>query len=535
MKGLTVRPLALKRRLVPHACRYVFRCSEPQAISAAPHLYEIVATSAGVRMWPTCAEGHSMILELLQSGALDGLRPPTARMLADHDAVIAEVMGQPPASEPVLPLDVFPAPAAPARSSALLSEMAAIHLKNMARTPRKSATDPLRDRKYPLDMLIEVIGDKPVKDITAADAERFADVLATWPKNARHQPGMAHLSVLDIARKAKRDKLPVIKRSTQRKHIQSLDAFFNWLIEDTKDLTENPFRVIQTSRYKDVEDPEKQPFEDYELEAIFDRKRTSKLDQPHQFWAPLIALYSSMRVNEIAQLRVCDIKTETVRSPKGQKVPITYFDVTDKGEGQSVKTENGRRQVPIHSRLVELGFLRYVEDVRTSGSEHVFPGLAWGEGGPGRVVGRWFNKAVLRRACQIKDAKKTFHSFRHTVTTLCDRSAVVKTITRTINGHSTGTAVDEKSYVRKGTLLECQTAIEDLPFPHLDLEPYVSERFRPYLIQAKARADHAARATEAGLTVPVKKAGRPRSQRCCLTMAFCGTNLNLFPTRFQAG
>lgn len=221
-------------------------------------------------------------------------------------------------------------------------------------------------------------------------------------------------------------------------------------------------------------------------------------------------MYSSMRVNEIAQLRVCDIKTETVRGPKGQKVPITYFHITDKGEGQSVKTENGRRQVPIHSKLMELGLLRYVEDVRASGAEHLFPGLSWGEGGPGRVVGRWFNKSVLRRACQIKDSKKTFHSFRHTFTTLCDRSTVVKTITRTINGHSTGTAVDEKSYVRKGTLLECQAAIEDLPFPSLDLEPYVSERFRPYLTQAKARADHAERAAKEGLTVPVKKGRPPR-------------------------
>lgn len=447
-----------------------------------------------------------MILELLQSGVLDGLRHAAA--VSANDAVLARIMPPVPAPAPE-PLPA-PAPAPAPHRPALLSEMAATHLKNMARTPRKSASDPLRDRKFPLDMLVEVIGDKPITHITAADAERFADVLAAWPKNARHQPGMADLSVLEIARKAKRDRLPVIKRSTQRKHIQSLDAFFNWLVEDTKDLTENPFRVIQTSRYKDVEAPEKQPFEDFELEAIFDRKRTAGLDQPHQFWAPLIAMYSSMRVNEIAQLRLSDVKTDTVRGPKGQKVPITYFNITDKGEGQSVKTENGKRQVPIHSKLIELGFLRYVDDVRASGSEQLFPGLAWGEGGPGRVVGRWFNKSVLRRACQIKDSKKTFHSFRHTFTTLCDRSTVVKTITRTINGHSTGTAVDEKSYVRKGTLLECQSAIEDLPFPSLALEPYVSERFRPYLIQAKARADHAERAAKEGLTVPVKKGRPPR-------------------------
>lgn len=457
-----------------------------------------------------------MVMELIQTGALDRFQR-TSQSATPEVAVLDQVLGMdqlamdrlPETAPPVGPSPAVPNDAAPAEAPALLlSQMTQIHLRNMARTPRKSATDPLRDRKYPLDMLLEVIGDKPVTEITPADAERFADVLAVWPKNARHQPGMADLSVLEIARKAKRDKLPIIKRSTQRKHIQSLDAFFNWLVEDTKDLTENPFRVIQTSRYKDVEDPEKQPFEDFELEAIFDRRRTSTLDQPHQFWAPVIAMYSSMRVNEIAQLRIVDIKTDTVRGPKGQKQAITYFDITDKGEGQSVKTENGKRQVPIHSKLIELGFLRYVEDVRASGSEQLFPGLAWGEGGPGRVIGRWFNKSVLRGACQIKDRKKTFHCFRHTFTTRADRGAIVKTITRTINGHSTGTAVDDKSYVRKGTLLECQSAIEQLDFPSVDHEPYASERFHPYLIQAQARAEHANRLARAGLPVAVKK-GRP--------------------------
>lgn len=90
------------------------------------------------------------------------------------------------------------------------------------------------------------------------------------------------------------------------------------------------------------------------------------------------------------------------------------------------------------------------------------------------MIGRWFNKSVLRRACRVTDRKKRFHCFRHTFTTLTDRGAAVETITRTINGHSPGTAVDDESYVRKGTLLECQTAIEQLDFPMVDHEPYVS-------------------------------------------------------------
>lgn len=58
-------------------------------------------------------------------------------------------------------------------------------------------------------------------------------------------------------------------------------------------------------------------------------------------------------------------------------------------------------------------------------------------------------------------------------------------------------------------MLECQTTIEQLDFPVVDHDPYVSERFRPYLTRAAARAIHGDRLHEEGLPVVARKVRPP--------------------------
>jgi integrase len=59
-------------------------------------------------------------------------------------------------------------------------------------------------------------------------------------------------------------------------------------------------------------------------------------------WAPLIALFSGMRLGEICQLRVGDIINEN---------GINFFNVSEDGT-QRIKTEAGIRRVPVHSELI---------------------------------------------------------------------------------------------------------------------------------------------------------------------------------------
>src|SRR3546814_12051732 len=77
-------------------------------------------------------------------------------------------------------------------------------------------------------------------------------------------------------------------------------------------------------------------------------------------------LLSGARPNEICQLRTSDIKRT--------KAGVWYMDVDDAGEGNSVKTEASRRRIPIHSELVRIGLLRFVNDRCKAGAEaRLFP------------------------------------------------------------------------------------------------------------------------------------------------------------------
>jgi hypothetical protein len=54
---------------------------------------------------------------------------------------------------------------------------------------------------------------------------------------------------------------------------------------------------------------------------------------------------------------------------------VLVLEISDRGEGKSVKTESSRRRVPIHQTLLDVGFLDYVETRRRAQDERLFPGL----------------------------------------------------------------------------------------------------------------------------------------------------------------
>jgi integrase len=491
-------------------------------------LYEVVANAEGVRLSAKCAQGHQMVVELMErlglfnrSSAPRHGNPPTdhadtARITFTRDTsspvtpVIQQVIVTAP---PVGPRDVG-APAA-AQSEAIsdpmrLSELTDMHLGNMKRgkNGERSST---KERRYILTLLKDVIGDKPLAAITAKDATTFADVLSVWPAYVHNQPDFKHMSALNIAAKAKSEKHRPIHASTQGKHIKAVKAFFHWCIE-SEAIKEDPFRFIELKRYRDLIPRKKDPFSTPDLQILFNADRMRTVTEPHKYWVPLIAFYSGLRVNEIAQLYLDDIKEGLTMDEDGTERTLLYFHVSPFRNGQSVKSLYAHRQVPVHSKLIELGFETYLADVRKSGAVHLFPGLTWGTDGPGRVLTQWFNGRHLREQCGISTHTKSLHCFRHTISTLADRCLIPKSVMRTINGHSDGSAIDEKTYVARANLLECKNALEKIRFPDLKTAPYESARFAAYLEQAKTNEGHRQRLLAEGKHVSNRK-GRPPKPR----------------------
>jgi integrase len=91
-----------------------------------------------------------------------------------------------------------------------------------------------------------------------------------------------------------------------------------------------------------------------------------------RYWVPLISLFSGARLGEIVQLRIADVLEEQ---------SILHFALLDEEEDQRLKNENSRRRIPVHPKLIELGFRDLLWQRRERGEVRLFPDLPMGEDG----------------------------------------------------------------------------------------------------------------------------------------------------------
>ena len=79
-------------------------------------------------------------------------------------------------------------------------------------------------------------------------------------------------------------------------------------------------------------------------------------------------------------------------------------------DGKKPKTLSSKRLIPIHSHLIELGFLEFVGKPKR---KMLFSELKKRRDGYSQDVSKWFGRYTL--SVGVTHDKKTFHSFRHTV------------------------------------------------------------------------------------------------------------------------
>jgi integrase len=145
------------------------------------------------------------------------------------------------------------------------------------------------------------------------------------------------------------------------------------------------------------------PFDKEDLVKLFlnPKFKALKEKEPTKFWISLIALFAGARIEEIALLKKEDIK---------ESDGVHYLDINDLTDDKKVKTKSSIRKVPIHTQLIELGFLKYV--AQAAPNEFIFPNLKSIENRRGHSISKWFS--TYKKSVGITDKAKVFHSFRHT-------------------------------------------------------------------------------------------------------------------------
>ncbi|MGO4527323.1 DUF6538 domain-containing protein, partial [Microvirga sp. 2MCAF35] len=325
--------------------------------------------------------------------------------------------------------------------------------------------------------LIELISpEMPVKAVTREVCRDVLDTLRYLaPNSTKRYPG---LTGRDAAKRAKAEGLAPMSALTINGHIQKLSALMNWAVNEGY-IDRNPARglkVIDRVRRKD----KRYPFSSEQLRLIFNAPlyRGCQDDGPGyarpganyprrgRFWVPLIGLFSGMRLNEICQLDVAD-----VRLIDGIDCFIVTAGGPDRTTDKRLKTENAERAVPIHPILVDLGFVDYVQSRRVSRDTKLFPELPIAcTGYYSDTFSKWFANFLEKTGA--KASRTSFHSFRHNFRDALRDAKTAKEIAYALGGWSgdspNGESATAENYGGGFKISTLAEAIAKVHYPGLD-------------------------------------------------------------------
>ncbi len=310
---------------------------------------------------------------------------------------------------------------------------------------QKRIKDGLKDpKRYETDiqMLIDITKKEYAIDITQADMKEFVKILEYLPnKNEFGDLYEKHTykDIFDLYEKTKWEKNSL---STVNNKIIRVSAFLNWCVEDEYlDMNRLANKKTKILNKKKAKKWERQSYTSEDLDRLFKSSwYTSKLvlnlkEHPDKIFAPLLGLYQGFRVNELCSLYIKDIIT--VKN-------ISCINIEEDEPDKHIKGDATERIVPIHPKLIELGFLEFVAHQKKQGYKRIFQNLYYTVGkGYGQAFSKKFNNRNFKREFIDEELlkigakkRKDFHSFRHTFTeNLKDVEGVQDGALDYINGH----------------------------------------------------------------------------------------------------
>lgn len=240
--------------------------------------------------------------------------------------------------------------------------------------------------------------DTPVYRITRDNLLEFRDILYKIPTKLAQKSRYKDKSLSQILKLGEKD--DKLSEPTIQKYMIRVIQFFNYCFDSgyiSKSIT------AKMNVKVDIDPSERAvlPYEASEARKIFEivtsikqsgKSPSSRIEASELYYVTMIAAYSGMRIKEITQLHKEDIVL---------KDGIYCFNINT-NDGKTTKTKNSIRFVPIHSKLIDLGLLEYVNSKK---SGNIF-----------KVSNKDFSeifRSQIQRKFIDKDSKKTFYSFRH--------------------------------------------------------------------------------------------------------------------------
>lgn len=284
----------------------------------------------------------------------------------------------------------------------------------------------------------------------------------------------------------------------KQKHLAALGGLFELAKANGDYEGELPTRghkiISKTDINKKASKTAWKQFSTDELKKVFEPTHyLTHRKKPDDFWLPLLAIFTGARLNELCQLTHDDILEEH---------GVWLVNINDEND-KRVKTVASIRKVPIHSQLIGLGFLDYLEDTKPFGGR-LFPHLTRNKFGgysdtPSERWGLYLDKIG------ITSSQKVFHSLRKTANDRLKKAGVHVEARCQLIGHEFDN-INTEVYSEEFTIQQMRDSIEKLSYQEINFDQLkvAKGHFVPFLTRAhksaqskanhlKARAEREAR------------------------------------------
>ncbi|MEM5507143.1 tyrosine-type recombinase/integrase [Shewanella frigidimarina] len=239
--------------------------------------------------------------------------------------------------------------------------------------------------------------DKCVHDITSADAMTYRDALLTQARSYK----------------------------SNKEYLAAIFQFFKWC-QLMNYCTSNPFESVTVGQKpKAKPNQARDRWTHIELKRLL-RSSSFKVSTTDFKWVTRLMLYGGLRPSEACQLKPGDIKLID---------GVHCISIDDSGAAQRLKNLNAKRYVPVHQRLLEQGFIAFV-DQRKSTHTQLFDYKPVG-------INEDWSKTYCKQLAKLQteigmqaNQRPTSYGFRHTFIDEMKQLDISEHIVAQIVGHA---------------------------------------------------------------------------------------------------
>lgn len=341
-----------------------------------------------------------------------------------------------------------------------------------------------KSRYFVFEVCKEVIPENTsITDVDRKACRKIQKTLVNLPTNMRKSYPKEKYTFKEAYKQAEKDGKEKISANTANGYITTLASLMKYA-SDEDYIAKSPAKGLLVK--DDTPDKDKRyPFTQTQLQQIFSAPlytgcKDLKRDQNKpgnliprdtaKFWAPLLSLWTGMRMGECLQLEYGDIGKEN-------DIHVIYIresEETKEAEGKKafekrVKNRFSIRYIPIHPELKKLGFLEFVKSLEPKKETRLFPEITGYDGNLTHAFSKWFGGTFLKHNIEGRILRKTvFHSFRHNYRDAMRRADIREEISCALGGWSANLGV-QGDYGGEYDPEHLYSHVEKIDYPHLDL------------------------------------------------------------------